>query len=234
MSIASPTLRSSSSTLPWPSCSSWATDRCARPSTAEMFTGTSNTGARSLAVFSSPSPSPGAGVSPSAANSSSFKSVSSAIGRLLAKGSGQVRRQRLGVQALGGERAFQGLGDAQRGAGRIERRRAVAPVQHERGGGKIRIVAQDDLSGIADRLGGLGEGGLQPFLLAGRYRKHELWRRFHFARQRRQRRAQRRVRKPFAGGVGDLPRASQRELRGADAVFVRGRGQQRQRGFGGL
>src|SRR5215831_4729724 len=163
MSIASPTLRSSSSTLPWPSCSSWATDRLARPSTAEMFTGTSNTGARSVAVFSSPSPRPGAGASPSVVNSSSFRSVSSAIGRLLAKGSGGVGRQRLGVQALGGERAFQRLGDAHRRARGIESRRAVAPVQHERGGGEVRVVAQDDLSGIANRLGGLGDGGFQPF-----------------------------------------------------------------------
>ena len=39
--------------MPWPSCSSWATDMLALPSTAEMLTGTSNTGARSAAVFSS-------------------------------------------------------------------------------------------------------------------------------------------------------------------------------------
>ena len=37
MSIASPTLRSSSSTLPWPSCRSWATERLARPKTAEAI-----------------------------------------------------------------------------------------------------------------------------------------------------------------------------------------------------
>ncbi len=52
MSIASPTLRSSSRIEPADSCSSWATDMWARPSTAEMLTGTSNTGARSEAILS--------------------------------------------------------------------------------------------------------------------------------------------------------------------------------------
>src|SRR5690606_22838653 len=52
MSMASPTLRSSSSTLPEMSWRSWATDIEARPSTAEMDTGTTNTGARSVADFS--------------------------------------------------------------------------------------------------------------------------------------------------------------------------------------
>src|SRR5579872_396239 len=151
MSIASPTLRSSSSTLPWLSCSSCATERWARPSTAEMLTGTSNTGARSVAVFSSPSP-VAAGI-PLGPNSSSFRSVSSAMGRLF-DGLGWGG-QGFGVQALGGEGAFQRLRHALRRAGRVERRRAVAPVEHERGGWKLRVGPGEDLALIADCLGGL-------------------------------------------------------------------------------
>src|SRR5690606_8199341 len=77
MSIASPTLRSSSRTLPRPSLSSWATDMCALPSTAEMFTGTSNTGVRSLADLSWPSSIEARAVL--SGNSSSGRSLSAAI-----------------------------------------------------------------------------------------------------------------------------------------------------------
>src|SRR5690349_10409605 len=49
MSIASPTLRSSSSTVPGPRLSSSPTSMWARPSTAETCTGTSNTASRSPA-----------------------------------------------------------------------------------------------------------------------------------------------------------------------------------------
>src|SRR5689334_6684190 len=50
MSIASPTLRSSSSTAPGPSLSNSPTSIRARPSTAETCTGTSNTASRSAAL----------------------------------------------------------------------------------------------------------------------------------------------------------------------------------------
>src|SRR5690242_10571492 len=50
MSIASPTLRSSSSTVPGPSLSRLPISMRARPSTAETWTGTSNTASRSAAV----------------------------------------------------------------------------------------------------------------------------------------------------------------------------------------
>src|SRR6185437_14628676 len=100
-------------------------------STAEMFTGTSNTGARSLAVFSSSSAGP-ASASPGP-NSSSFRSSSamSGLGSRVWIGVGvEVRGarqgERLGVQALGGESAFQRLADARGGAGRVEGGRAVA------------------------------------------------------------------------------------------------------------
>jgi len=96
MSMASPTLRSSSSTLPWPSCSSWATDRLARPSTAEMFTGTSNTGARSEADLPSVSTGASEARASSAANSSSVRLFSSAMVGLAGGNQG------FGVQALGG------------------------------------------------------------------------------------------------------------------------------------
>src|SRR5215475_10259324 len=49
MSMASPTLRSSSSTAPGPSLSRSPTSMRARPSTAETLTGTSNTASRSAA-----------------------------------------------------------------------------------------------------------------------------------------------------------------------------------------
>src|SRR5579862_4847544 len=50
MSIASPTLRSSSSTDPGPSLSRSPISMRARPSTAETWTGTSNTASRSAAI----------------------------------------------------------------------------------------------------------------------------------------------------------------------------------------
>src|SRR5579864_2266623 len=50
MSIASPTLRSSSSTVPGPSLSRSPISIRARPSTAETWTGTSNTASRSAAM----------------------------------------------------------------------------------------------------------------------------------------------------------------------------------------
>src|SRR5580704_16629734 len=50
MSIASPTLRSSSSTVPGPSLSRSPMSMRARPSTAETWTGTSNTVSRSAAM----------------------------------------------------------------------------------------------------------------------------------------------------------------------------------------
>ena len=46
---------------------------------------------------------------------------------------GRGQGEGLGVQALGGQRAFQRLGDAGGGAGRIEGGGAVAPVEHEGG-----------------------------------------------------------------------------------------------------
>src|ERR1700722_5319897 len=50
MSIASPTLRASSSTVPGPSLSRSPISMRARPSTAETWTGTSNTASRSAAM----------------------------------------------------------------------------------------------------------------------------------------------------------------------------------------
>src|SRR5215471_208400 len=59
MSMASPTLRSSSSTVPGPSFKSCPTSIRERPSTAETCTGTSNTASRSAALRPTLSPSPG-------------------------------------------------------------------------------------------------------------------------------------------------------------------------------
>src|SRR5690606_41866774 len=125
MSMASPTLRSSSSTLPELSCSSWATDMVERPSTAEIETGTSNTGARSVALFSSPAPIR-SGRPPAPPKSSSFRSSS------LAMGSASRRRdQGFGVQAFGGQGGGQRRLHALGGGGGIEGRGAVAEVQGE-------------------------------------------------------------------------------------------------------
>src|SRR5579859_801617 len=172
MSMASPTLRSSSRTLPWPSCSNWATERLARPSTAEMFTGTSKTGARSVAIFSSSLIVSASGPSPWA-NSSSFSSseVSGSgvsdmawLSGLLGVWSGgsAARDQGFGVQALGGERRVQGLGDAVGGGGGIEARRAVAEVEGEGVRADAGRGADLDRAWITHSLGGLFQHGLQP------------------------------------------------------------------------
>src|SRR5258706_5634808 len=136
MSMASPTLRSSSSTLPWPSCSSWATDRLARPRTAEMLTGTSNTGARSPADFSSLIVGASAVAESSGANSSRVRSVSSAMIFIQVRG-----LQRFAVQALGRERGLQGGADAGGGGLRVEGGAAVAPIQDEGGAGHVGVRA---------------------------------------------------------------------------------------------
>src|ERR1700741_2918957 len=123
MSMASPTLRSSSSTEPWPSLSSCATDRCALPSTAEMLTGTSKTGARSEAVLS---PSSITGASAVDSGNTSRLRPSEAMG-------GVLRDQGLGVQALGVQRLGEGFGPAAGRGGRIEGGLAVDPVEREGG-----------------------------------------------------------------------------------------------------
>src|SRR5471030_497355 len=231
MSMASPTLRSSSSTLPCPNCSSWATERWARPSTAEMLTGTSNTGARSVAVFSSPSPMV-ASAPLLGPNSSSLRSVSSAMSGLV--GRGDRDWQGFGVQAFGGERAFQRLGHAHGCAGGIEGGGTVAPVEHEGGGGQRRLGPGDDLARITDRLGGLGQRGLQPLQQRRRRAQREAGRRFHLAGERGEGCLQRRFGEALAGRVGDLPGAGERQLRRAGAVVMGGGGEGRQGGAGGV
>src|SRR3990167_936208 len=161
MSMASPTLRSSSSTLPWPSCSSWATERLARPSTAEMLTGTSKTGARSAADFPSLSTCISEASFSSAANSSSVRLVSSAIVGLVGGNQG------FGMQTLGGEGRVEGGRHAFGGGLGIESRLAVAPVEDEGGGGQRGVGPGGDLAGEADRLGGLVEGRLDAAFEAG-------------------------------------------------------------------
>src|ERR1700761_6366115 len=151
MSIASPSLRSSSSTEPWLSLSSCATDRCARPSTAEMLTGTSKTVCRSWATFSSAS----TGMSDArvVTGNSSRENGSSAMVGLV----GVI--QGFGVEAFGGQGLVEGLGDAGGRRMGIERGRAVAPVEDEGGHRQVRIGAHHDLAGIAGAVGGLVERG---------------------------------------------------------------------------
>src|SRR5690348_4262160 len=139
MSMASPTLRSSSRTLPELSWRSWATDMEALPSTAEIDTGTSKTGARSVAFFSSPSKPPSAGSSPPGPNSSSWSSLSDMA--LYSSGEARVGpgNQGFGVQALGGERRVQGLGDAVGGGLRVVGRRPVAEIEGEGAAGEAAL-----------------------------------------------------------------------------------------------
>src|SRR5207237_888188 len=111
---------------PWASCRSAATESVERPRTAEMFTGTSKTGARSPALFSSSSPRGSAAAASSGANSSSLRSSSSAMGSAFASGD-----QGFGVQALGGERRLQGLVHALGGGGGVEGDLAVTEIEHE-------------------------------------------------------------------------------------------------------
>src|SRR6202012_615981 len=159
MSMASPTLRSSSSTEPWLSLSSCATDRCARPSTAEILTGTSKTVCRSWATFSSAS----TGISDArevVGNSSSENGSSAMVGlvRMI---------QGFGVEALGGQGFFKRLGHTGRRPLGIEGGRSVAPVQDEGGHGQGRIGAHHDLAGIAGIGGGFVEGGAHAVRLVG-------------------------------------------------------------------
>src|SRR5665213_959170 len=166
MSIASPTLRSSSSTEPALSLSSCATDMWARPSTAEMLTGTSKTGARSDAVLVSPSWGSGAcspgpsslSVSGASATSAPAKSApssgSSAIGCLFGE------FQRLGVQALGREGGVQGGGHAGGRLLGIEGRAALAPFEDEGGARQVGVGLHHHLARIAGGLGRLVEGEL--------------------------------------------------------------------------
>src|ERR1700761_1723348 len=150
MSMASPTLRSSSSTDPWPSLSSCATDRCALPSTAEILTGTSKTGARSEAILS---PSSIAGASAVEFGNSWRLRSSEAMGGVLGD-------QGFGVQALGLQRLGQGFGHAAGGGGRIVGGLAVAPVERESGGGRAGLLPDQQLARQAVLLG-------EDFELAG-------------------------------------------------------------------
>src|SRR4029079_17691997 len=83
MSMASPTLRSSSSTAPGPSLSRLPTSICARPSTADTWTGTSNTASRSAAPRVTVSLSEGASVPASCTTCTSLPFSRSGSGTLV-------------------------------------------------------------------------------------------------------------------------------------------------------
>src|SRR6185503_3787074 len=83
MSMASPTLRSSSSTAPGPSLSRLPTSICARPSTADTWTGTSNTASRSAAPRLTVSLSEGASVPASCTTCTSLLFSRSGSGTLV-------------------------------------------------------------------------------------------------------------------------------------------------------
>src|SRR3569623_3828085 len=160
MSKASPTLRASSCSLPWPSLSSCATDRLALPSTAEMLTGTSNSGARSMAVFSLSSP--GMVRALDSGNSSRGRSLSAAMG----SGSGS-RGYGFAVQALGGQRRGEGFADASGGVVGVEGGLAVSPFDGDGGGGGSGRGAEHHLAGEAGVAGGVLDHALQPGVRVG-------------------------------------------------------------------
>src|SRR5581483_2539742 len=120
MSIASPTLRSSSSTAPGPSLSNCETSIFARPSTAETCTGTSNIASRSAAVLPAGSGSVG-GVGAAASGpgcSRSGRETSSLMG---------VHLSKLGILAARGEIASDGFGDCGLDRGAVAGEAAVGP-----------------------------------------------------------------------------------------------------------
>src|SRR6266852_9422605 len=126
MSMASPTLRSSSSTAPGPSRKSSPTSMRARPSTADTFTGTSNSASRSAALLpvSAAAASPMISGGGAASLSRSGKGILSlsAIVRL----SGHFKRD---VEARPPDRdvAFDGFGDGGFGGGALALEPAVGP-----------------------------------------------------------------------------------------------------------
>src|SRR3569833_1834744 len=205
MSMASPTLRSSSSTLPWPSLSSCATDRLALPSAAEMLTGTSNTGARSTAVFSLSSP--GMVRAMDSGNSSSGWSLSAALGF----GSGS-RGYGFAVQALGGQRRGEGFADASGGVVGVEGGLAVSPFDGEGGGGKSGRGAKHHLAREAGVAGNNHDHTQQPGVRVGH--AHDQARLgLDLARQGLERRGDRRIREAVERAAGDDPGRLQRQLR---------------------
>src|SRR5712691_3398174 len=158
MSIASPTLRSSSSTLPGPSLRRSATSMRERPSTAETCTGTSNTASRSdapmLIVSMSVSGDSGAGrgavISPAAPRSGSgtLDSLS-----LIA----QISRGSVGYCAAGGDVAAHRVADGAFGRGTIAHDAAVGPFDAAIAGRDLRLGEHDEASVEAAHAGNLVE-----------------------------------------------------------------------------
>ncbi len=132
------------------------------------------------------------------------------------------------MQALGGQRRMQGLGDAFGGRGGIEARRAVAEVEGEGAGRERRVGAHLDRAGIADRLGGLLEHGLQTVGELGVGGEDQAGRGLDLAGQGLQGGAHRRLRELVEGGGGDRLGAGQRQLGGTDPVGMGDLGQPRQ------
>ena len=113
-----------------------------------------------------------------------------------------------GCAVLDGERRVQGLGDAFGGGDGVEARRAVPEVEGEGVGGHARCRADLDRAGIAHRLGGLFQHGLQALGEFGVGRDDKARRSFDLARQGFQGRADRGLREGVQGGRGDAARAA--------------------------
>src|SRR6185295_15303602 len=170
MSIASPTLRSSSSTAPGPSRSRSPISMRVRPSTADTCTGTSNTASRSPALRDVMSASGASGTSSGRGMTSSLRSssgsrtlVSSLMGSNL-----QTVSLRGRLAAAGRDVTADGLADHGLGRGAVAREPAVGPfdaavAERHAGFGKhyqapLETVQPGDLfelrlGGLVDRLG---------------------------------------------------------------------------------
>ena len=133
------------------------------------------------------------------------------------------------MQALGGQRRVQGLGDAFGGGGGIEARRAVAEIEGEGVGADAGCGADLDRARIAHRLGGLFQRGLQPLGEVGVGGDDQPRRGLDLAGQGGQRGLDGRLGELVERGGGYGLGAGQREFSRADTMIVRDRGQRRQR-----
>src|SRR5215470_7693843 len=160
MSMASPTLRSSSSTVPGPRLSRLPTSIRARPSTAETWTGTSNTASRSAALRVSGSPPSDASAvacsvvcaaarSPSRSGSGILPSLSD-IARA-SKGLDVGTRVLCLLAAAHGDVAVNGLRDQRFGRAPITCQTAVRPFDAAVAGGDLGLAEHDQTPFVAAR-----------------------------------------------------------------------------------
>src|SRR3954471_8318792 len=169
MSMASPTLRSSSSTVPGPSLSRSPTSILARPSTADTCTGTSNTASRSAAprlvsplsasVFGSTG-----GIAPASWSRSGSGTLLSLIARLLIQPwSNLSKRGHRGGRPCP-EVASNGIADGEVDLGRIADDPAVGPFDLAVADRDLRVGEHHEPALEAAAVGDLVEPGTGDFV----------------------------------------------------------------------